>query len=63
MSRGIPFGSQVFVEGVGDKWLVVEDRLARKYDSRLDVYFNRHEDAVKFGIRKGVRVWVRKSGG
>lgn len=48
--RRIPFGTVVFVEGVGKR--VVQDRLARRYDDRFDVYFEKHEDALKFGIRK-----------
>lgn len=52
--RGISLGTHLRIEGVG--WRIVEDRLARKYDDRFDVYFERHEDAVKFGKRK-LKVW------
>lgn len=31
-----------------------QDRTARRYDGRFDIYFSRHSDAVKFGIRHAV---------
>lgn len=46
-SRGIPFGTRLRIEGVGVR--VVQDRLATRHDGRVDVYFARHEDAVRFG--------------
>lgn len=46
-SRSIPFGTKVHIEGVGMR--VVQDRLAKKYDQRVDVYFDSHEAALKFG--------------
>lgn len=49
-SRRIPLGTRIFIEGVG--WRVVEDRLSRRYDGRVDVFFSQHADAVKFGKRK-----------
>lgn len=45
-SRSIPFGSKVLFD---KKTFVVEDRLAKRYDSRIDVFFNTHEEAKKFG--------------
>ena len=48
-SRSIPFGTRVHIEGVG--WRVVEDRLARRYDGRVDVYFASHAEAQRFGRR------------
>lgn len=47
-SRSIPFGSRVTV---GDHQYYVQDRLAKRYDSRFDVYFTKHSDAKAFGIR------------
>jgi 3D (Asp-Asp-Asp) domain-containing protein len=47
-SRKIPLGSSVRIDG---HHYVVQDRLARRYDSRFDIYFNRHADAKKFGIK------------
>lgn len=49
-SRAIPFGTKLEIEGVGVR--VVQDRLAKKYDSRIDIYFNSHQKALEFGIKK-----------
>ena len=49
-SRSIPLGTRIHIEGIG--WRVVEDRTARRYDGRVDVYFDRHDEAKKFGIQK-----------
>lgn len=48
-SRSIPFGTKLNIEGVGVR--VVQDRLAARYDSRIDVFFNDHKAALKFGKR------------
>lgn len=50
--RSVPFGTLVNIDGVGLR--TVQDRMARRYDGRWDVYFERHEDAKQFGIRKAV---------
>lgn len=47
-SRKIPFGTTIII---GDKTFRVQDRLAKRYDSRFDIYFKRHSDALKFGIK------------
>ena len=47
-SRNIKFGSQVVING---SVYTVQDRLARKYDDRFDIYFAKHSDAKKFGIK------------
>ena len=49
-SRAIPFGTKLEIEGVGVR--VVQDRLAMKYDSRIDIYFDSHQKALEFGIKK-----------
>ena len=46
--RAIPIGSKVIIQG---HTYTVQDRLAKKYDSRIDIYFSFHEEAKKFGIR------------
>lgn len=48
-SRKIPLGTRIHIEGVG--WRVVQDRLAPRFDSRVDVFFNSHAEAQKFGKR------------
>lgn len=47
--RAIPFGTWLNIEGVGLRR--VDDRLARKYDHRIDVFFADHQRALKFGKR------------
>ena len=54
--RSIPFGTTIYVSIPGywrKKPFVVQDRLAPRYEGRVDVYFKKHSDAVKFGKRKG----------
>ncbi len=46
--RSIPFGSTVII---GGKSYTVEDRLAKRFDSRFDVYMSSHQSALNFGIR------------
>ena len=45
--RNIPFGSVLHIQGVG--YRRVDDRLAKKYDDRVDVFFATHAEAVRFG--------------
>lgn len=47
-SRQLPFGTRLFIDGVG--WRTVQDRLAKRYDNRVDVYFASHAQAKQFGI-------------
>lgn len=49
-SRSIPFGTVIRLEGMTNNF-VVQDRLAKRYDSRIDVYFTNHYDALVFGKR------------
>ena len=46
-SRSIPLGTRIHIEGIG--WRVVEDRTARRYDGRVDIFFASHKEALKFG--------------
>lgn len=48
--RSIPFGTRLYVEGLG--WRVVQDRLARRYDNRIDVFVNNHQTALTFGKQR-----------
>jgi len=49
-SRAIPFGTRIHIEGVG--WRTVQDRLAKKYDSRVDLFMADHKSAKNFGIKR-----------
>ena len=55
-SRSIPFGTRIRING---KVYVVNDRLAKKYDKRMDIYFRNHSDALKFG-KKRLKVEILK---
>lgn len=48
--RRIPLGTWVEIEGVGKRR--VDDRLARRYDNRFDVFFASHAQAKRFGVRQ-----------
>lgn len=54
-SRGIAFNSKV---RIGRHEYVVQDRLAKRYDSRFDIYFDSHERARRFGIKTNQKVVV-----
>ncbi len=50
----LPFGTEIYIDGLGE--YVVQDRLAQwvvdKYgDKLIDVYFDNHEEAWKFGCK------------
>jgi 3D (Asp-Asp-Asp) domain-containing protein len=47
-SRRLPFGTTVIIAG---RVYAVEDRLAKRYDSRFDIYFSSHQKAKNFGIK------------
>lgn len=47
-SRTLPFGTAVIIDNHS---YTVQDRLAKKYDSRFDIYFSNHKDALRYGIR------------
>ena len=48
-ANAFPFGTRLRIEGVGER--VVQDRMARRYSNRVDVFFATHEQAKRFGIR------------
>jgi 3D (Asp-Asp-Asp) domain-containing protein len=48
--RSIPFGTKMFIDGVGHR--VVHDRLANRYDTRIDVYMTDHNRAKQFGKKR-----------
>lgn len=57
----IPYGSLVDIEGIGT--FVAEDCGGAIKGNKIDIYFERHEDALKFGIWEDWRVRVRDGGG
>lgn len=53
--RAIPFGTRLQIAGVGTR--IVQDRLAVKYNSRIDVFFQSHREALEFGRQRLVVVY------
>lgn len=49
--RNIPLGTHVRIEGMTNVF-TVDDRTARRFDGRFDLFFNSHKDALKFGRRE-----------
>jgi 3D (Asp-Asp-Asp) domain-containing protein len=47
--RNIPLGTLVHIERVGFRY--VEDRTAKKYDGRFDVFLSNKHNAINFGKR------------
>lgn len=48
-SRSIPFGTRIRING---KVYVVQDRLALRYDHRIDIYFENYAEVEKWGKRR-----------
>ena len=60
--RNYPFGTEMVIEGyAGGKVVKVEDVGGAIKDNKLDLYFDTHDDALKFG-RKDVNVRVKIRG-
>ena len=48
----LPFNTKVRIPAIyGDKVFVVKDRMNRKYDDRVDIWFNDTQEAINFGIK------------
>lgn len=54
----IPYGSLVDIEGIGT--FVAEDCGGAIKGNKIDIYFERHEYALKFGIWEDWRVRIRE---
>lgn len=54
----IPYGSLVDIEGIGT--FVAEDCGGAIKGNKIDIYFERHEDALRFGVLEDWRVRIRK---
>lgn len=51
-SNFLPIGTKVMIDGFGDQVFIVEDRMNKRYNKRIDLWFRHYDDAMKFGIRK-----------
>ena len=47
-SRQFKLGSHLKIQGMTNDF-IIQDRLANRFDSRVDVFFTRHQDALRFG--------------
>ena len=54
-ARTIPFGSTVII---GTNTFKVEDRLAKRYDSRFDIFMATHKEAKNYGIKTNQTVTI-----
>lgn len=54
----IPYGSLVDIEGIGT--FVAEDCGGAIKGNKIDIYFERHEDALRFGVWEDWRVSIRE---
>lgn len=52
----IPIGSRVYIEGLG--YFVAQDTGSAIKGRRIDVFMNDLEEAMRFGVKKGVRVAI-----
>lgn len=48
-ANAFPFGTRLRIQGVGER--VVQDRMSRRFPNRVDVFFDTHAEARRFGIR------------
>lgn len=51
-SNFLPMGTKVVIEGFGSRVFTVEDRMNRRYNKRIDIWFRDYQGAMKFGKRK-----------
>lgn len=58
-SNNLPFGTIVcFRDLFKDQFFIVTDRMHRRFDGYVDVWFSNLEAAEKFGKQKKARVWI-----
>jgi 3D (Asp-Asp-Asp) domain-containing protein len=48
------------IDGFGNRIFTVEDRMNRRYNKRIDIWFRDYDDAMHFGIRT-IKYHVLKS--
>ena len=55
----LPFGTRVRLpDHFGNKEFVVEDRLAPRFNNRVDVWFSEYGQAIQFGYKRSIRLEV-----
>ena len=51
----LPFGTKIKIpELFGDKIFTVDDRMNKRYQNRIDIWFADRASAIKFGIKEAV---------
>jgi len=50
-SRQYKLGTKLTIQGYTNRF-VIQDRLARRFDNRVDVYFKDHQKAKEFGKQR-----------
>lgn len=55
-SRSYPLGTKLIYN---NHTYTIHDRLARRFDNRVDIYFKSHEEALRFGIKRGQTVTIK----
>ena len=55
--RALPFGTRVWIEGIGLR--IITDRSALRFDDRFDLFVPDHETAKRFGLKQ-LRVTILK---
>jgi len=59
-SNFLPIGTKVLIEGFGERVFTVEDRMNKRYQKRIDIWFRDYDDAMQFGLRQ-IRFHVIKT--
>jgi 3D (Asp-Asp-Asp) domain-containing protein len=57
--RVIPIGTPIFIEGIG--WRLAEDTGGAVKGRHIDVLLRSHEEAIQFGVRRHIRVYLERS--
>ncbi len=56
---GLTRGKEVHIEGIGKR--IVLDRMNKRKRNQIDLYMERYEDAVKFGVREVKITWYAET--
>ncbi len=57
----LPFGTKIKIpELFGERIFIVRDKMNKRYYNRMDVWMLDKQDAVNFGVKRGVRVQIVK---
>jgi len=55
----LPFGTKIKIpEKFGDKIFIVEDRMHKRFQNRIDVWFPDRKSALRFGYDKDVKIQI-----